>query len=204
MKKLSLAISKGRILDEALKLLSKSGIQCDESPYDSRKLIFNTNQKNLNIIIVRASDVPIYIESGKVDFGIVGKDTLLESNLANHIRVAKLNIASCKLEVAGLKGTKLKNNMKVATKDPSITKNFFQKLGYPCSVLKLYGSIELAAVLGLADVVVDLVDSGRTLKENGLTQLELIEDISSMLIVNKASYKVNRNQIEKFLTKINI
>ena len=204
MKKLLLAISKGRILDEALEILGKSGIKCTESPFTSRKLIFKTNYENLEIIIVRASHVPIYIESGKVDFGIVGKDTLLESNLNNHIRLKNLNIAACKLVVAGKKGTELKNNMKVATKYPTITKKFFQNKGLPCSVLKLYGSIELAAVLGLSDVVVDLVESGQTLKQNGLIEIEVIDKISSMLIVNKSSYKLYNKQILKLLKKLEL
>jgi len=204
MKKLLLAISKGRILEEALEILSASGIKCLESPFTSRKLIFETNYKNLEIIIVRASDVPIYIESGKVDFGIVGKDTLFESSLNNHIRIADLNIAACRLVVAGKSGVTLQNNMKVATKYPAITKKFFQSKGLPCSVLKLYGSIELAAVLGLSDVVVDLVESGQTLKQNGLVEIELIDKITSMLIVNKTSYKLNRNEITKLLEKIKL
>ena len=203
MKKLLLAISKGRILEEALEILGKSGIKCIESPFTSRKLIFKTNYENLEIIIVRASDVPIYIESGKVDFGIVGKDTLLESNLNNHIRLTDLNIAACKLVVAGKKGTELKNNMKVATKYPTITKKFFQNKGLPCSVLKLYGSIELAAVLDMTDVIVDLVETGQTLKQNGLKELALIDKISSMLIVNKSSYKLYRDEINTFLTLLN-
>ena len=204
MKKLLLAISKGRILEEALEILSASGIKCLESPFTSRKLIFETNYKNLEIIIVRASDVPIYIESGKVDFGIVGKDTLFESSLNNHIRIADLNIAACRLVVAGKSGVTLQNNMKVATKYPAITKKFFQSKGLPCSVLKLYGSIELAAVLGLSDVVVDLVESGQTLKQNGLVEIELIDKITSMLIVNKTSYKLNRKEINKLLEKIKL
>ncbi len=204
MKKLLLAISKGRILEEALEILGKSGIKCIESPFTSRKLIFKTNYENLEIIIVRASDVPIYIESGKVDFGIVGKDTLLESNLNNHMRLTDLNIAACKLVVAGKKGTELKNNMKVATKYPTITKKFFQNKGLPCSVLKLYGSIELAAVLGLSDVVVDLVESGQTLKQNGLIEIEVIDKISSMLIVNKTSYKLYNKKILNLLKKLEL
>ena len=204
MKKLLLAISKGRILEEALKILSNSGIECIDSPLTSRKLIFKTNHENLEIIIVRASDVPIYIESGKVDFGIVGKDTLLESNLNNHIHVTDLKIAACKLVIAGKKGAKLKNNMKVATKYPNVTKKFFQEKGLPCSVLKLYGSIELAAVLGLSDAVVDLVESGQTLKQNGLVEIEVIDKISSILIVNKTSYKLNRKPITKFLKKLDL
>ena len=204
MKKLLLAISKGRILEEALKILKNSGVECKESPFQSRKLIFETNYKNLNIIIVRASDVPIYIESGKVDFGIVGKDTLQETDLSNHLRIKDLNIASCKMVIAGKKGTKLMSNMKVATKYPSVTKKYFQSKGIPCSVLKLYGSIELASVLGMSDVIVDLVESGQTLKQNGLVEIETIDKITSVLIANKTSYKVNREQINKLFNKLNL
>ena len=204
MKKLLLAISKGRILEEALKILKNSGVECKESPFQSRKLIFETNYQNLNIIIVRASDVPIYIESGKVDFGIVGKDTLQETDLSNHLRIKDLNIASCKMVIAGKKGTKLMSNMKVATKYPSITKKYFQSKGIPCSVLKLYGSIELASVLGMSDVIVDLVESGQTLKQNGLVEIETIDKITSVLIANKTSYKVNREQINKLFNKLNL
>ena len=139
-----------------------------------------------------------------MDFGIVGKDTLLESNLNNHIHITDLKIAACKLVIAGKKGAKLKNNMKVATKYPNVTKKFFQEKGLPCSVLKLYGSIELAAVLGLSDAVVDLVESGQTLKQNGLVEIEVIDKISSILIVNKTSYKLNRKPITKFLKKLEL
>ena len=203
MKKILLAISKGRILEEALKLLEKSNIRCLESPSASRKLIIETNLKFLNIMIVRASDVPTYIESGKVDLGIVGRDTLLETNANSHLRLKDLKIAACKLVIAGKKGTKLVNNMKVATKYSAITKKFFQDKGLPCSVLKLYGSIELAVVLGLSDVIVDLVETGQTLKDNGLVELQLIEKITSLLIVNKTSYKLNRKNIDSFLHQIN-
>jgi len=194
-----LAISKGRILEEALKILAQCKIVCSESPLVSRKLIFSTNVKDLEIIVVRASDVPLYIESGKVDIGIVGKDTLLEANKENYFRLLDLNIALCRLVVAGKNQTKLKNNMKVATKYPNITKSFFHNRGFQCSVMKLYGSIELAAVLNMTDVIVDLVESGQTLKQNGLKELELIHKISSILISNKSSYKVNRKKIDKFV-----
>jgi ATP phosphoribosyltransferase len=202
MKKLLLAISKGRILEEALMLLEKYNIKCLESPYASRKLIIETNLKFLDIMIVRASDVPIYIESGKVDLGIVGRDTLLETNANSHLRLKDLKIAACKLVIAGKKGKKLTNNMRVATKYPTITQRFFQDKGLPCSVLKLYGSIELAAVLGLSDVIVDLVETGQTLKDNGLVELQLIEKITSLLIVNKTSYKTNRQNIDYLLNQI--
>ena len=202
MKKIFLAISKGRIMEEALVLLKKNEIECNISPNDSRKLIFKTNYENLQIIIVRASDVPLYIESGKVDLGIVGKDTLLESNVDNYFFLKDLKIASCKLVVAGKKDQKLASNMKIATKYPSLTQDFFLAKGIPCSVLKLYGSMELAAVLNLSDAIVDLVDTGKTLKENGLKEICLIDNISSHLIVNKSSYKLKKNQIDKLVNRI--
>lgn len=203
MKELTLAISKGRILEEALQLLSKIGVECEESPFNSRRLIFETNLPYLKIIVVRASDVPVYIESGKVDMGIVGKDTLLETESNNHLRILDLKIAICKLIVAGKSNSKFFNNMKVATKYPAITKRFFHDKGLQCSVLKLYGSIELAAVLDMTDVIVDLVETGQTLKQNGLKELALIDKISSMLIVNKSSYKLYRDEINTFLTLLN-
>ena len=202
MKKIFLAISKGRIMDEALMLLQQNGIECNISPNNSRKLIFETNYENLEIIIVRASDVPLYIESGKVDLGIVGKDTLLESNVDNYFFLKDLEIASCKLVVAGKKDKKLVSNMKIATKYPSLTQDFFLSKGIPCSILKLYGSMELAAVLNLSDAIVDLVDTGQTLKENGLEEICLIDNISSHLIVNKSSYKLKKNQIDKLISRI--
>ena len=202
MKKIFLAISKGRIMEEALALLKKNEIECNISPNDSRKLIFKTNYENLQIIIVRASDVPLYIESGKVDLGIVGKDTLLESNVDNYFFLKDLEIASCKLVVAGKKNKKLVSNMKIATKYPSLTQDFFLSKGIPCSILKLYGSMELAAVLNLSDAIVDLVDTGQTLKENGLEEICLIDNISSHLIVNKSSYKLKKNQIDKLISRI--
>ena len=166
-----LAISKGRILEDALTMLEKCGVKCKGSPLSSRKLIFSTNKKNLEIIVVRASDVPLYIESGKVDLGIVGKDTLLEANKNNHFRLLDLEIANCKLIVAAKNKIKLKNNIKVASKYPNITKKFFLEKGFQCSVMKLYGSIELAAVLNMVDAIVDLVETGRTLKELSLIHI---------------------------------
>ncbi len=197
-----LDISKGRILEDALTMLEKCGVKCKGSPLSSRKLIFSTNKKNLEIIVVRASDVPLYIESGKVDLGIVGKDTLLEANKNNHFRLLDLEIANCKLIVAAKNKIKLKNNIKVASKYPNITKKFFLEKGFQCSVMKLYGSIELAAVLNMVDAIVDLVETGRTLKENGLKEIDLICNISSVLIVNKSSYKVNRNEVDNFVNLI--
>ena len=197
-----LAISKGRILEESLELLSNAGIKCNESPIDSRKLIFETNFKKMKIIIVRASDVPTYVESGKVDLGIVGKDTLLENQSNDLLRLRDLNIAKCRLVVAGKKGQNLISNMKIATKYPSITQKYFQSQGLPCSTLKLYGSIELAAVLDITDAIVDLVGTGKTLKENGLSEIKLIDNISSFLVANKTSYKFNKLYVDNFIKEL--
>jgi ATP phosphoribosyltransferase len=197
-----LAISKGRILEEAIDILSKVNIICKYNPLNTRKLIIPTNQRELEIIVIKATDVPLYIDSGKVDLGIVGLDTLLEDFASNYYRLADLEISKCKLVVAGNPRTKYFNNMKVATKYPNIAKSYFEEVGLQCSILKLYGSIELAPVLGLSDFVVDIVESGKTLKENNLKEYDKIADISSLLIANKVSYKFNRTKIDTLVTKV--
>jgi ATP phosphoribosyltransferase len=197
-----LAISKGRILEEAIDILSKVNIICKYNPLNTRKLIIPTNQRELEIIVIKATDVPLYIDSGKVDLGIVGLDTLLEDFASNYYRLADLEISKCKLVVAGNPRTKYFNNMKVATKYPNIAKSYFEEVGLQCSILKLYGSIELAPVLGLSDFIVDIVESGKTLKENNLKEYDKIADISSLLIANKVSYKFNRTKIDTLVTKV--
>ncbi len=197
-----LAISKGRILEQGLTILSKIGIVCSVDPLNSRRLIIPTNDKNVEIVIIKATDVPLYIDSGKVDLGIVGIDTLMEENTNNHFRLKDLGISRCKLVVAGKPGKKYFNNMKVATKYPNAAKKYFEKKGLQCSVLKLYGSIELAPVLNLSDFIVDIVESGKTLKENGLKEYDKISDISSLLISNKVSYKLKRKEIDLFMKKV--
>lgn len=197
-----LAISKGRILEESLDILSRGGIECKINPLTSRKLIIPTNKKNIEIIIIKASDIPIYIDSGKVDLGIVGKDTLIEENNLSHYRLLDLNISKCKLVVAGKPKSKYFNNMKVASKYPNVTKKYFEKMGLQCSILKLYGSIEIAPVLKLSDFIVDIVQSGQTLKDNGLKVFDKITDISSFLISNKTSYKIKREEIDVFSSMI--
>ena len=197
-----LAISKGRILQEGLKILKKIGIVCSHDPLNCRKLIIPTNDKNIEIVIIKATDVPLYIDSGKVDIGIVGIDTLLEEDTDNHYRIIDLGISLCKLVVAGKPGKKYFNNMKIATKYPNATKKYFEKIGLQCSILKLYGSIELAPVLNLSDFIVDIVESGKTLKENGLKEYDKISNVSSLLISNKVSYKLKRKEIDSLLTRI--
>tara|TARA_Y100000768_G_scaffold387109_1_gene377299 strand:- start:319 stop:930 length:612 start_codon:yes stop_codon:yes gene_type:complete len=197
-----LAISKGRILEEGVKILEKIGIKCDFDPLSSRRLIIPTSNKHIEIVIIKATDVPLYIDSGKVDIGIVGIDTLIEDETDNHYRLKDLGISRCKLVVAGKPGKKYFNNMKIATKYPNATKKYFEMIGLQCSILKLYGSIELAPVLNLSDFIVDIVESGRTLKENGLKQYDKISDISSLLISNKVSYKLKRKEIDSFLKMV--
>ena len=197
-----LAISKGRILEQAIEILRNINITCEFNPLDSRKLIIPTSMKNLEIIVIKASDVPVYIDSGKVDIGIVGVDTLIEDNNTNHYRLLDLQIARCKLVVAGKPNTKYFNNMKVATKYPNIAKKYFEEIGLQCSILKLYGSIELAPVLSLSDFIVDIVESGKTLKENGLKEFDKILNISSLLIANKVLYKIKREEINSFIDRV--
>ena len=197
-----LAISKGRILEQAIDILSKVNIICEYNPLNTRKLIIPTNQRELEIVVIKATDVPLYIDSGKVDLGIVGIDTLLEDSASNYYRLADLEISKCKLVVAGNPRTKYFNNMKVATKYPYAAKSYFEEVGLQCSILKLYGSIELAPVLGLSDFIVDIVESGKTLKENNLKEYDKIADISSLLIANKVSYKFNRTKIDTLVSKV--
>jgi len=197
-----LAISKGRILEQAINILSKINIICEYNPLNTRKLIIPTNNTELEIVVIKATDVPLYIDSGKVDLGIVGFDTLLENSASNYYQLADLKISKCKLVVAGNPGTKYFNNMKVATKYPNAAKSYFEDLGLQCSILKLYGSIELAPVLGLSDFIVDIVESGKTLKENNLKEYDKIAEISSLLIANKVSYKFNRTKIDTLVSKV--
>ena len=198
-----LAISKGRILEQAINTLENVNITCEVNPFNTRKLIIPTNLKNLEIIIIKASDVPVYIDSGTIDLGIVGLDTLMEDGRNNHFRLHDMTISKCKLVVAGKAKKKYFNNMKVATKYPNIAKKYFENIGFQCSILELYGSIELAPVMGLSDFIVDIVETGKTLKENGLKEHDIISNVSSLLIANKVSYKLKRKEIDLILDKVN-
>ena len=199
-----LAISKGRILEQAIDTLKSVNISCQVDPLNSRKLIIPTNLDNLEIIVIKASDVPVYIDSGKIDLGIVGLDTLMEDDKNNHFRLCDMTISKCKLVVAGKAKTKYFNNMKVATKYPKIAKRYFENIGFQCSILELYGSIELAPVLGLSDFIVDIVETGKTLKENGLREHDIIANISSLLIANKVSYKLKRKEIDLIVDRVKL
>ena len=201
--KLTIAISKGRILKESLPLLAKLDIVPVEDPATSRRLVIETSQPGIKLIVIRATDVPTYVEYGAADAGIAGKDILLEYNGDGLYEPLDLNIARCRLMLAGLQEEPdYTGRMRVATKYVNTTLKYFSEQGKQVEIIKLYGSMELAPVLGLADRIVDLVDTGNTLKANGLTPLEKIADISSRLIVNKAAMKMNQSAIKPFVNRL--
>ncbi|BAU58535.1 ATP phosphoribosyltransferase [Halorhodospira halochloris] len=193
---LTLALSKGRILDETLPLLATCGIEPVESPDSSRKLIIETNRDDLRLLIVRASDVPTYVEHGGADLGVAGRDVLLESRGESIYDPVDLGIARCRLMVAGPTGSSLDiPRPRVATKFVELARQHFAAQGRQAEIIKLYGSMELAPLVGMADLIVDLVDTGNTLRANGLEPLETITEISSRLVVNKASLKMEHQRI---------
>jgi len=200
---LTLALSKGRIFKETLPLLKAAGIEPIDDPETSRKLILDTNQPDVRLIIVRASDVPSYVEYGGADLGVAGKDVLLEHPDAELYEPVDLRIACCKLMTAGkVDEAEKKGRLKVATKFVESTRQFYAEQGQQVDIIKLYGSMELAPLVGLADRIVDVVDTGNTLRANGLIPMEHIADISSRLVVNKASMKTKHARIQQFISDI--
>lgn len=200
---LTLALSKGRIFKDTLPLLKAAGIEPIDDPETSRKLILETTQPDVRIIIVRASDVPTYVEYGGADIGVAGKDVLLEHPNAELYEPVDLKIARCKLMTAGRINEPVKNGrLKVATKFVESTRRFYAQQGQQVDIIKLYGSMELAPLVGMADRIVDVVDTGDTLRANGLVPMELIADISSRLVVNKASMKMKHARIQQFIDDI--
>ena len=202
---ITIAISKGRIFKDALPLLAALDIYPVEAPETTRKLILETNRPEVKIIIVRATDVPTYVEYGAADIGIAGKDVLLEYNGKGLYEPLDLKIAQCKMVVAELKKSTIGDKggrKRVATKYVNTARNYFASQGKQVEIIKLYGSMELAPVLGLADQIVDLVDTGNTLKANGLVEVETITDISSRLIVNKGAMKMKNDLIKPMIEKL--
>ncbi|NMA35111.1 MAG: ATP phosphoribosyltransferase [Clostridiaceae bacterium] len=203
MRYLSIALSKGRLTDISVEMLEKLGIDCSEYRAGSRKLIFTDETNRIRFFLVKPADVPTYVEYGAADMGIVGKDTLLEEG--RHLyEVLDMGFAACRMVVAGpaeLAG-KLDslNNKRVATKYPRVAKEYFEhKRRESIEVIKLNGSVELAPLVGLSEVIVDLVESGRTLRENGLVVLDTIADISARLVVNRVSAKMESERINKIV-----
>lgn len=193
---ITLALSKGRIFEETLPLLAAAGIEVLEDPEKSRKLILPTNQPDVRVVLVRASDVPTYVEYGGADLGVTGKDTLIEHGSQGLYQPLDLRIAKCRVSVAVRqdfdyeRAVKQGSRLKVATKYTSIAREFFATKGVHVDMVKLYGSMELAPLTGLADAIVDLVSTGNTLKANHLVEVERIMDISSRLVVNQAALKL--------------
>lgn len=201
--KITIAVSKGRIYDEAIPLLAKINIIPEDNPNNSRKLILETNKSNVQILVIRATDVPTYVERGAAELGIAGKDVLLEYQGNGFYEPFDLCIAKCSLMLAGLKNADKKHTRpRIATKYTNVTKNYFADFGKQVEIIKLYGSMELAPLLGLSDQIVDLVDTGETLKANGLVPLEHIANISSRLIVNKAAMKIKGSVIRSFMDQL--
>ena len=198
---LTIALNKGRILDEAIPMLDRCNIVLSEDYKNSRKLIFESIDGGHKIIVVRSSDVPAYVENGIADIGITGKDTILESDSQQGFyELLDLEIGICRLSIAGLVGAEEPlYDLRVATKFAKTAKSFFEDAGREVSVIKLSGALEIAPVLGLADVIVDIVESGNTLKANGLEEREKLYDISSRLIVNRASMKTKYYEIQNLL-----
>jgi len=208
LRPLTMALSKGRIFEETLPLLKAAGIHVSENPEQSRKLIIATSNPGLRLIIVRASDVPTYVEYGAADLGIAGKDVLIE-HAAQHpgglYQPIDLNIARCRLAVAVRKGfdyeaaVRQGARLRVATKYTQAAREHFAAKGVYVDLIKLYGSMELAPLVGLADAIVDLVSTGNTLKANDLVAVEDIMDISSRLVVNRAALKTRHAQLQPLL-----
>ena len=202
---LTLALSKGRIFEETLPLLETAGIRVAEDPESSRKLILQTNDANVRVIIVRASDVPTYVQYGAADFGVAGKDVLLEHGGEGLYQPIDLNIAKCRMSVAVRNGfdyasaVKQGARLRVVTKYVQTAREHFAAKGVHVDLIKLYGSMELGPLVGLADAIVDLVSTGSTLRANDLVEVEHIMDISSRLVVNQAALKLKREKLQPIL-----
>ena len=200
---LTIALSKGRILDDTLPLLAEAGIHPAEDIQKSRKLIFDTNHEHIKLVVIRATDVPTYVEYGAADLGVAGKDVLMEYSSDNLCEPLDLNIATCRLMTAALKDVEMPaGRLKVATKFVNIAKRYFAEQGRQVDIIKLYGGMELAPIMGLADLIVDIVDTGNTLKANGLEERDLIAPISSRLVVGKAAMKMKHRQIQPIIDKL--
>ena len=207
---ITLALSKGRIFDESLPLLKAAGIEVLDDPEKSRKLILDTNLPDVRVVLVRATDVPTYVQYGGADLGVTGKDTLLEhcadwGGAAGLYQPLDLRIAKCRMSVAVradfdyASAVKQGSSLRVATKYVSIAREFFATKGVHVDLIKLYGSMELAPLTGLADAIVDLVSTGNTLKANHLVEVEHIMQISSRLVVNQAAMKLKQEPIRRII-----
>ena len=203
MTQITIALTKGRILKETLPLLKQIGLEPLEDVFTSRKLLFPTTNDNVRLLILRGSDVPTYVQFGKADMGIAGKDGLLEHQGDGYYEPLDLGIAKCKLMTAAPVGYKAGvGRLRVATKFTRVAREYYAQQGRQIDLIKLYGAMELAPVMDLADEIVDIVDTGSTLKANGLEARETIAEISSRVIVNKAAMKTKYPVIKDILSAL--
>ncbi|MFP4261749.1 MAG: ATP phosphoribosyltransferase [Halomonas sp.] len=202
-KQLILALSKGRILDETLPLLADAGIAPAEDLGRSRKLLFDTNLPDVKLVVIRATDVPTYVQLGAADLGVAGKDVLLEHGAAGLFEPLDLEIARCKLMTAGITGAEpTPARRRVATKFAKVARRWYAEQGIQAEVIKLYGAMELAPLMNLADEIVDIVDTGNTLRANGMEPRELIAPISTRLVVNKAAMTIKHARLKPLLERL--
>jgi ATP phosphoribosyltransferase len=198
-----LALTKGRVLRETLPLLELAGIVPAEDIFSSRKLVFSTNEKNVRLLLLRGSDVPTYVQYGAADIGVTGKDLLLEHQGSGYYEPLDLGIARCRLMTAVPVGvSSSQGRLRVATKYVNIARQFYAQKGTQADLIKLYGAMELAPILDLADEIVDIVDTGNTLKSNGLQSRDKIADISARLIVNKATMKTKYFDVQAIVDSL--
>ncbi|MBW6391588.1 ATP phosphoribosyltransferase [Billgrantia antri] len=202
-KQLILALSKGRILDETLPLLAEAGIVPAEDLGKSRKLLFDTNLDDVKLVVIRATDVPTYVQLGAADLGVAGKDVLLEHGASGLYEPLDLEIAKCKLMTAGIDGAKpARARRRVATKFVDVARRYYAEQGIQAEVIKLYGAMELAPLMNLADEIVDIVDTGNTLRANGMSPRELIASISTRLVVNKAAMTMKHERLKPLIARL--
>lgn len=201
---ISIALTKGRLETETVKLLDKANYGTDELKNKGRKLVFNDTKKDIKYFLVKAADSITYVEHGVADIGVVGKDTLLESN-KNYYEVLDLGIGKCNFIVASLPEKdifKKVGHIKIGTKYPTVAREYFKKKNIDVEIIKIEGSVELAPILGLCDAIVDIMETGTTLKENGLVVFDTVCPISARVIVNKASFKLKRKEIGEFIDNL--
>lgn len=200
---LILALSKGRILDETLPLLADAGIVPAEDLRKSRKLLFDTNLDEVKLVVIRATDVPTYVQLGAADLGVAGKDVLLEHGAEGLYEPLDLEIAKCRLMTAGIDGAvAARARRRVATKFVNVARRHYAEQGIQAEVIKLYGAMELAPLMNLADEIVDIVDTGNTLRANGMSPRELIATISTRLVVNKAAMTMKHAQLKPLIARL--
>jgi len=200
---LTIAIAKGRVFEKTIPLIKKINLEISKEEINSRKILMNTNFSNIKILVIRSIDVPVFVQHGAADIGIVGKDILIEHNNNGIFELLDLNIAKCSLVVASKNGEKInKPILKIATKYINSSKEYFQSQGQQIDLIKLYGAMEIAPNIGLSDYIVDLVDTGNTIKANGLKIIDKIYDVSSRLIVNSASFNTKNKEIKNWVKSI--